>query len=85
MFAYPHLSGKVNYVTTGITFGLKARRVYPAGRLLFSLPQGMMAGMAQNLAKMEWELPSYKDKTREEFLARRGKLFADLAREFGGA
>jgi uncharacterized protein (DUF169 family) len=85
MFVYPYLSGKVNYVTTGLTFGLKARKTYPAGLLLFSLPHEMIAEITQNLEKMEWVLPSYTDKTREEFLVRRDKLFADLAREFGGA
>jgi uncharacterized protein (DUF169 family) len=85
MFAYPYQSGKVNYVTTGLTFGLRARKVYPAGLLLFSIPQAMLAEITRNLEKMEWVLPSYTDKTREEFLVRRDKLFADLAREFGGA
>jgi uncharacterized protein (DUF169 family) len=85
MFVYPYLSGKVNYVVTGLTFGLKARKTYPAGLLLFSMPQAMLAEITRNLENMEWVLSSYTDKTREEFLVRRDKLFADLAREFGGA
>lgn len=84
MFAYPYQSGKVNYVATGLTFGLKARRIYPEGLILFSIPHDWIAKITRNLEKMEWVLPSYTDKTREEFLARRGRLFADLAREFGG-
>ncbi len=85
MFGYPYQSGKVNYVATGLTFGLKARKVYPEGLMLFSIPHDRITEITRNLEKMEWVLPSYTDKTREEFLVRRNKLFADLAREFGGA
>jgi uncharacterized protein (DUF169 family) len=83
MFAYPYQSGKVNYVVTGLTFGLKARKVYPEGLMLFSIPHDWIAKITRNLEKMEWVLPSYTDKTREEFLVRRDRIFADLARDFG--
>jgi uncharacterized protein (DUF169 family) len=83
MFAYPYQSGKVNYVVTGLTFGLKARKVYPAGLMLFSIPHDWIAKITRNLEKMEWVLPSYTDKAREEFLVRRDRIFAELAREFG--
>jgi len=83
LFAYPYLSGKVNYVTTGLTLGLKGRRVYPEGRLLFSIPYDWIPVITQNLEKMEWVLPAYTDDTREQFLARRKKIFEELALDFG--
>lgn len=83
-FAYPYLSGKVNYITTGLTLGLKGRRVYPEGLLLFSIPYDQIPVITRNLEKMEWVLPAYTDKTREQFLARRKAIFAELAEEFGG-
>jgi uncharacterized protein (DUF169 family) len=83
LFAYPYLSGKVNYVTTGLTLGLKGRRVYPEGRLLFSVPYDWIPVITQSLQQMEWVLPAYTDDTREQFLARRGKIFEELAQEFG--
>jgi len=83
LFAYPYLSGKVNYVTTGLTLGLKGRRVYPEGRLLFSIPYDWIPIITRNLEKMEWVLPAYTDDTREQFLARRKGIFEELAREFG--
>ncbi len=83
IFAYPYLSGKVNYVTTGLTLGLKGRRVYPEGRLLFSIPYDWIPIITQNLQQMEWVLPAYTDDTREQFLARRKGIFEELAREFG--
>jgi len=32
---------------------------------------------------MEWVLSAYTDKTREEFLERRKRIFKELAREYG--
>jgi uncharacterized protein (DUF169 family) len=83
LFAYPYLSGKVNYVTTGLTLGLKGRRVFPEGLLLFSIPYDRIPVITRNLEKMEWVLPAYTDKTREEFLERRKRIFDELAREYG--
>ncbi len=85
LFAYPYLSGKVNYITTGLTLGLKGRRVYPEGLLLFSIPYDQIPIITQNLEKMEWVLPAYTDDTREKFLARRKRIFEELAREFGNS
>jgi len=83
LFAYPYLSGKVNYITTGLTLGLKGRRVYPEGLLLFSIPYDWIPIITRNLHQMEWVLPAYTDDTREQFLARRKGIFEELAREFG--
>ena len=83
LFAYPYLSGKVNYITTGLTLGLKGRKVYPEGLLLFSIPYDRIPTITRNLEKMEWVLPAYTDTTREQFLARRKGIFEELAREFG--
>jgi uncharacterized protein (DUF169 family) len=82
LFTYPYLSGKVNYLTTGITLGLKGRRVYPEGQLLFSIPYDWIPVITRNLGKMEWVLPAYTDNTREKFLARRKRIFEELAKEF---
>jgi uncharacterized protein (DUF169 family) len=83
LFGYPYVSGKVNYITTGLTLGLKGRRVYPEGLLLFSIPYQSIPTVTQNLRQMEWVLPAYTDDTREKFLARRKRIFEELARDFG--
>jgi uncharacterized protein (DUF169 family) len=85
LFNYPYLSGKVNYITTGLTLGLKGRRVYPEGLLLFSIPYERIPVVTQNLQNMEWVIPAYTDDTREKFLERRKKIFEELAREFGNS
>jgi len=84
LFVYPYQSGKVNYVATGLTFGLKARKTYPEGWMLFSVPYDWIPIITRNLERMEWVLPSYTDSTREQFLVRRDQIFAGLARDFGG-
>jgi hypothetical protein len=76
------LNGKVNYIITGLTLGLKGRKVFPEGRLLFSIPYDWIPVITRNLENMEWVLPGYKDNNREKFLARRKKIFKELAEEF---
>jgi uncharacterized protein (DUF169 family) len=83
MFVYPYQSGKVNYIATGLTFGLKAKKVYPEGRMIFSIPYDWIPVITRNLEKMEWVLPSYTDRTRKEFMARRQRIFDELDREYG--
>jgi uncharacterized protein (DUF169 family) len=82
-FIYPYQSGKVNYVATGLTFGLKARKTYPEGWTIFSIPYHWIPTITRNLEKMEWVLPSYTDGTREKFLERRDRIFGELALDFG--
>lgn len=85
IFVYPFQSGKVNYVPTGLTFGLKCKKIYPEGRMLFSIPYDWIPVITKNLRNMEWVLPSFTDATRSEFQARRGEIFASLERDFKDA
>lgn len=85
IFVYPYQSGTVNYVPTGLTFGLKCKKVYPEGRMLFSIPYDWIPVITRNLERMEWVLPSYTDKTRAEFHVRRQGIFESLERDFRDA
>jgi uncharacterized protein (DUF169 family) len=38
LFAYPYTSGNVNYTITGMSFGMKAKQVFPEGWILISIP-----------------------------------------------
>ena len=80
-FTYPFQSGKVNYVPTGMTFGMKARKVYPEGLIMISIPYNWIPTIVENLKQMDWVLPAFKD-TREEFMARHDRVMAELAKEF---
>jgi uncharacterized protein (DUF169 family) len=59
LYAYPYLSGKVNYMVTGLSFGMKGRRVFPEGWLLVSIPYQWIPAITRNLKEMEWVLPAY--------------------------
>ena len=81
LFSYPFISGNVNYVPTGMTFGMKARNTYPEGLILMSIPYPWIPIITQNLQQMEWVLPSYTE-SREEFLIRHDRVMEELGREF---
>jgi uncharacterized protein (DUF169 family) len=65
LYAYPYLSGEVNYLTTGIGFGMKAQKVFPEGRQLISIPYDWLPAITLNLQEMEWVPPSYTEEGPE--------------------
>lgn len=69
LYAYPFLSGKVNYTITGMSFGMKAKEILPAGWMLISIPYQWIPTITRNLNEMEWVLPAYTD-GREKFFER---------------
>ncbi len=68
LFVYPYLSGKVNYTTTGLSYGMKGRRVFPDGLMLISIPYQWIPTITQNLKEMKWVPPGYEIGSREEFI-----------------
>ena len=59
LYAYPYLSGEVNYLTTGLGFGMKAQKVFPEGKQLIAIPYDQLPVITLNLQEMEWVPPSY--------------------------
>jgi len=80
MYIYPYRSGKVNYIPTGLTFGMKAHQVFPEGWMLISIPYNWIPTITQNLKEMKWTLPSYKD-GREKFMKRKEGYVIELAQK----
>jgi uncharacterized protein (DUF169 family) len=80
LFVYPFISGKVNYVVTGMGFGMKSRQVFPEGWMLIIIPYNWLPIIAQNLKEMEWVLPAYTD-GREKFMERDERIKAELFKE----
>jgi uncharacterized protein (DUF169 family) len=69
LYVYPYESGKVNYVMTGMHFGMKAREVFPEGLVILSIPYNWIPTITQNLKEMKWVLPAYalgREKWMEE-------------------
>jgi uncharacterized protein (DUF169 family) len=80
LFVYPYVSGKVNYVVTGMGFGMKARQVFPEGWMLIIIPYNWIPTITKSLEEMEWVLPSYTD-GREKFMERDKRIKAELFKE----
>jgi uncharacterized protein (DUF169 family) len=68
LYIYPYLSGKVNYMVTGLSYGMNGRRVYPEGLLIISIPYQWIPTITQNLKEMKWVPPGYEIGSREEFV-----------------
>ena len=80
LFVYPFITGKVNYVVTGMGFGMKSRQVFPEGWMLIVIPYNWLPIIARNLKEMEWVLPSFTD-GREKFMERDERIKAELFKE----
>ena len=79
LYAYPYVTGKVNYSITGLSFGMKAKEIMPAGWILISIPYHWIPTIVQNLKEMEWVLPSYTD-GREKFYEREMRVMKGVSK-----
>jgi uncharacterized protein (DUF169 family) len=59
LYIYPYLTGEMNLTVTGFGFGMKARRLFPEGRILLSIPWDVLPGILKNLQEMNWVPHSY--------------------------
>jgi uncharacterized protein (DUF169 family) len=59
LYIYPYLTGEINFTVTGFGFGMKARRLFPEGRILLTIPWDRMADILKNLSEMEWVPESF--------------------------
>ncbi|OGN98604.1 MAG: hypothetical protein A2Y58_05155 [Chloroflexi bacterium RBG_13_51_52] len=81
LYAYPYLSGKINYFITGMGFGAIGREAFPPGWVLISIPYNWLATIVSNLKEMKWELTAYT-LGREKFIKWEKGILKELAREF---
>ena len=59
LYIYPYLTGKINFTVTGFGFGMKARRLFPEGRILMTIPWDRLPEILTNLAEMPWVPESF--------------------------
>ncbi len=81
LYIYPYLSGKINYVPTGLSYGMKGRRVFPDGLMIISIPYQWIPTITQNLKEMKWVPPGYEIGSREEFIEWDAKITKETAAE----
>jgi uncharacterized protein (DUF169 family) len=65
IMVYPYLTGKLNYVITGLGHGMKRRNLFPEGRQLVSIPFDHLPSLLQNLQEMPWDLPAFQPDGQE--------------------
>ena len=54
LFAYPYLSGEMNFVSTGLGFGMRRRKLFPEGLHIISIPFDQITPLLQTLQEMPW-------------------------------
>jgi uncharacterized protein (DUF169 family) len=54
LFAYPYLSGEINFIATGLGFGMKRRKLFPAGLHFVSIPFDQLPSILRTLKEMPW-------------------------------
>jgi uncharacterized protein (DUF169 family) len=54
LYIYPYISGELNYMTTGLFWGMKSFQVYPEGLILITIPFDMLTMVARNLQEINW-------------------------------
>ena len=81
LYIYPYMSGKVNYMITGLVHGMKGRAAFPDGWILVSVPYNWIPTITQSLNEMKWDLPEYEE-GREKFLQERDRIMGEVVREF---
>jgi uncharacterized protein (DUF169 family) len=69
IYIYPYLTGKLNYIPTGLGHGMKRRKLFPEGLQLISIPFDLLRSMLETLREMPWVLPAYKP-DGQEFVSR---------------
>ncbi len=67
LFVYPYLTGELNYTVTGLSHGMKRRRLFPEGHQLVAIPFDLLPSMLQTLGEMPWVLPSMEPDGAEFF------------------
>jgi uncharacterized protein (DUF169 family) len=72
LFAYPYVTGELNYTVTGIGYGMRLQKVLPEGLFLISVPYDLIPMLLDNLKTMDWVLPinALNDEERKKYSAR---------------
>jgi uncharacterized protein (DUF169 family) len=81
LYAYPYISGKLNYFMTGMGFGSIGRKVFQPGWVLISIPYDRIPTVTQNLKEMKWVLPAYSFDKKEDFIKYEDKIKEEIKKE----
>lgn len=80
LLAQPHVTGDLNYVPTGFSYGMRVRNVFDEGFQVVSIPRPQFPELLSNLREMPWVLPTFQP-GGEEFVGElKGRLGLEPAR-----
>jgi len=54
LYIYPYQTGKINYMVSGLSWGMNGRRVYPEGLVIVVIPFQKLPIVTQALNEMTW-------------------------------
>ena len=77
LYVYPYQTGNVNYVVTGMTFGMRSKEVYPSGLVLIVIPYQWIPAVTQSLNVMTW-VPEAYTQGRDTFVEYEKKVMEDI-------
>ena len=77
LFAYPYISGEINFIGTGFGSGMRRRKLFPEGMHLISIPFDLLPSMLQTLQEMPWVPPHFGPDGPEYVKTLRGRLGLD--------
>lgn len=74
LFVYPHLTGEVNFISNGLGFGMKRRKLFPENRHFVSIPLNKLSSLIKALHEMPWLPEPFKPGGQEYVKQLRKKL-----------
>ncbi len=77
LFVYPYLRGELNFIATGLGFGMRRRKLFPEGKLFISIPLDQLHAMLHTLREMPWIPRPYRPDGLEYVKQLRVKLGLD--------
>jgi len=60
LLIYPYLKGEMNFIPTGLGFGMKRRKLFQEGLMFISIPFDRLPYMLETLREMPWVPGPYK-------------------------
>lgn len=79
---YSYITGEMNYMVTTLVHGMKARKVFPDGKIVIAIPFDLLDKISRNLKKMRWKLKDYS-RSRDENVKEFENIIRELYEEFG--
>jgi uncharacterized protein (DUF169 family) len=77
LFTYPFINGEINFMSTGMGFGMRRRKLFPEGFQFISIPFDRLSSLLETLQEMPWVPRPYQPDGLEYVKQLRLKLGLD--------